>query len=418
MRASIKRIDFFLIGLVVICLPFLFHLNMIIELNVSISDLLMVLMLFWLIAQKNNRDFIDSAVRRYHLIILYIVLLIYCCIFSMINYFTNIFIDFPYGLSAILKLSVNFFYVLVFLTFIEKYKEELLTHIFRCWKIAAVIISLLCILSVILFRIGVDTWLTLGGRAQATLNDPNLAALYLIVSMTIIALSRIHSGRNVLINFPMAIVLLALILTASRGGILSTILSITIVLLLSILSARIKEILLFTSLAFVFMTGVIWLYQSSDVLSFAIERVATIGTEGDGTSYRVFLWKSAIEMWTQNPFIGVGIGQFISYSPEVFGYPLSNIPHNTYLSFLTETGILGFFAFIWFPIFIMTRLVKGLITTKEQQYFYLLIGLIAIAIQAISINIENIRFIWLFIMIAYVVDKGLITQRNVLITKQ
>ncbi|WP_010094024.1 O-antigen ligase family protein [Ornithinibacillus scapharcae] len=401
----------FLIGLIVFCLPFMFHLTMIIELNVSFSDLLMVLMLFWLIAHKQNRDIIAAAMRRYHLMVLYIGFLIYGCIFSMFNYFTNIIIDFPYGVSAILKLSVNFAYVIVFLTLIEKYRDELLAHIFRWWKIAAVIISLLCILSVILYQLGIDTVLTLGGRAQATLNDPNLAALYLIVSMTIIAVSRIRTGRNILLNLPMAIVLLALVLTASRGGILSTILSITSVLLLSVLSARVKEILLFAGLALLFATGFIWLYHSSDVLSFAVERVATIGIEGDGTSYRVFLWNSAIEMWTHNPFIGVGIGQFISYSPEVFGYALSNIPHNTYLSFLTETGIVGFLAFIWFPAFLLTRLVIGLLTSREQHYFYLLIGLIAIAIQAISINIENIRFIWLFLMLAYVLDKKLIQRQ-------
>lgn len=411
MHVSIKRIDFIFIGLLVLCLPFMFHLTMIIELNVSFSDLLMVLMLLWLIAHKQNRNFIASAMRNYHLMILYIGLLIYTCILSMINYVTNVFIDFPYGVSAILKLSVNFAYVLVFLTFLEKYKEEILTNIFRWWKIAAVIISSLCMLSVVLYQMGIDTVLTLGGRAQATLNDPNLAALYLIVSMTIIAISRIHSGGNVLINLPMAIVLLALILTASRGGILSTLLSVAIVLLLSVLSARIKEILVFTSLGLLFALGFFWLYYSSDVLSFAVERVTTIGTEGDGTSYRLFLWKSAFEMWTLNPIIGVGIGQFIPYSPEVYGFSLSNIPHNTYLSFLTETGIIGFLAFSWFPVLILVRLIIGLLTTRDQHYFYLLIGLIAIAIQAISINIENIRFIWLFLMLAYVLDTRLKKQK-------
>lgn len=403
---STRRLDFTLVSFVILCLPFMFHLDVMITLNVSFSDILMVLVMFWLIAHQENREYMAITLRKYYLIILYMLLFIYFCIVSMVNYVTNIFIDFPYGISAILKLSVNFVYIIVFLIFFEKYKQELLVLVLRWWKIAALIISFLCIGSVILYQMGMDNPFNLQGRAQATLNDPNLAALYLIISLSLVIVFSILSGKKMIINLPVLIILLALTLTASRGGILSLIISVSIVLFISLISARIKELILFLFIgSFVFFI-ILWINQSTDILNFALERVVRIGTEGDGTSYRIFLWQSALEMWASNPFLGIGIGQFIPYSTEMYGNTFTNIPHNTYLSFLTETGAFGFIAFIWFPVFILGSLITGLISRGEKIYFYLLIGLIALSIQALSINIENIRFVWLYLTIAFVVLKG------------
>jgi O-antigen ligase len=403
MPVLIRRIDLFLIGLLVCGLPFMFHLNFILEWNVSCSDVLMVFIFIWLMSNRQNYTIIVTVVSKYKLIVLYSLFLIYCCIVSMVNYMTNIVVDIPYGLSSIVKLIINFLFIIVFLIFMEKYRGALLSHILRWWKYTAVVISFICIGSVILYRMGIDNGLTLDGRAQATLNDPNLAALYLIVSFSMIALSSIYLHKKLVINPSMIIVLVALFSTASRGGALSIVLGLAVVLFLCFLAGRIKELILFLCIVMICFCVLYWVNSTSDVIRFAIERVSTIGTEGDGTSYRIFLWKSAFEMWAENPFLGVGIGQYISYSPELFGYTLSNIPHNTYLSFLAETGLLGFSAFIWLPLYLLAKLVVGLISSGDKKYFYLLIGLIAVAVQAISINIENIRFIWLFIALIYVI---------------
>ncbi|SES89314.1 O-antigen ligase [Oceanobacillus limi] len=403
MRLSTKQIDFFLMGLFIFCLPFMFHLNLIIQLNASYSDILLIIILYWFIAKKENKETLSIVLKKYQLIILYFLLLIYFCIVSMANYVTNISIDFPYGVSAIIKLTINFLYVMVMLIFLEKYREELILFLLRWWKRAAVVIAILCIASVIFYQLGMDSGLTLGGRAQATLNDPNLAALYLIVSLSVIALASIYMRKAITINLSMVAVLIALFLTASRGGILSVAISVCVVLLLSFLSGRIKELIIFLSVVIFFFLIILWINHVSDAFLFAMERVGGVGTEGDGTSYRIFLWKSAFEMWVHNPFIGVGIGQFIAYSPEMFGFTFSNIPHNTYLSFLAETGILGFISFIWLPIYLVTKLVVGIGSSGEKKHFYLLIGILAVAIQALSINIENIRFVWVFLSLAYVI---------------
>ncbi|MBC5637993.1 O-antigen ligase family protein [Ornithinibacillus sp. BX22] len=412
MYVSLKKLDFFLIGLLVFCLPFMFHLQVIIQLNASISDIILIFLLFWVFVNKENWDIISRVLAYYHLIIIYVLLLLYFCLVSMINYFTNIFVDYPYGISAVMKLSINFMYVVVFLIYIEKYKEEMLLHVLRWWKYAAVVISILCIGSVLLFRLGIDNGLTLQGRAQATLNDPNLAALYLIVSLAIIALYSLQKKKKIAINLSIFLVLVALFSTASRGGILSIVIGVLVVIFLVVMAGRLKELILFLCLALIGFVIIYLVNTSSSILSFAVERVTNIGSEGDGTSYRVFLWESAIEMWIHNPLIGVGIGQFIAYSQEMFGVTFVNIPHNTYLSFLSETGFLGFAAFIWFPLYLMSKLVLGLISSSNTVFFYLLITLTAIGIQAISINIENIRFIWIFITLAFVLIRNVVNHES------
>lgn len=382
----------------------MFYLNMMIQLNVSVSDFIMILMLYWVISNKENRELIARVLGNYKHIIIYLLLLIYVCILSMTNYFLNIFVDITYGISAILKLSVNFSYILVFLIYLEKYKRELLIFILRWWRITAMIISLLCIGSVILYQFGIDNGMTLGGRAQATLNDPNLAALYLVISFSFIMLYSNYVEKKFMINLSTVLILIALFLTASRGGIISILLAVVIVLFLTFMLGRMRELLIFIAIMSLFLIAFLWVNETSEVLRFAIDRVTSVGSEGDGTSYRVFLWMSAFDMWTNNPLIGIGIGQFIAYSTEMYGVTFMNIPHNTYLTFLTETGMVGFLAFLWFPLYLFFRLVVFITTNGEKKYYVILIGLIAVGIQAISINIENIRFVWIYLTIAFVLS--------------
>ncbi|WP_102026562.1 O-antigen ligase family protein [Salirhabdus sp. Marseille-P4669] len=403
MNPLTKQINFLLIRLLVLFIPFLFHLDMVVYLNVSLADIVLGILLLGLLCDKENRVFLATVSKKYHLILIYMLLLIYFCSVSMLSYFAHYDVNIPYGFSAILKLSFNFLYVITFLVLLERYKEEILTVILKSWKFAAGVISLLCILSVVLYRMGIDNGLTLGGRAQATLNDPNMAALYLIVSFSVISILSFQLQKKVVVNFTLLLVLVALILTASRGGILSLGVGFLFVFCISIFSGRIKDLLVFLGISIVFSFLLLWLYHSTDVLNFAMERVSEISVEEEGTSRRLFLWSTAILMWEQSPLIGVGIGQYIPYSNEVVGYTISNIPHNTYLTFLAETGIFGFLAFLWFPIYLFLSLTLRFITSGARLYFYVLIGFVAISIQALSINVENIRFIWIFYTLIYYV---------------
>jgi len=61
---------------------------------------------------------------------------------------------------------------------------------------------------------------------------------------------------------------------------------------------------------------------------------------------RIVIWQEAWEVFKANPILGIGPGTFGNYFPP---YPELGVPqpHNIFLAFLLQTGIIGFIGFIW-----------------------------------------------------------------------
>ena len=84
--------------------------------------------------------------------------------------------------------------------------------------------------------------------------------------------------------------------------------------------------------------------------------------------------KSAALMFSQNPFIGVGVRNFrLECKKEIYKnigeYHCTTHPHNTYLQFLSETGLIGFSFFLLFLIFLFTKicqLLKNIYIKNEK----------------------------------------------------
>jgi hypothetical protein len=84
-------------------------------------------------------------------------------------------------------------------------------------------------------------------------------------------------------------------------------------------------------------------------------------------------WRSALRMWLDNPWWGVGPGAFGEAYPGYRADPWgqnSLYAHNMILEMLAERGILGTGAFLWFFLFL------GLRTTKARKLSVPLIGLV------------------------------------------
>jgi len=61
---------------------------------------------------------------------------------------------------------------------------------------------------------------------------------------------------------------------------------------------------------------------------------------------RLIIWQKALEIYKANPIIGIGPGTFENYFPP---YPEWGVPqpHNIFLAFLLQAGIIGFIGFVW-----------------------------------------------------------------------
>jgi O-antigen ligase len=109
--------------------------------------------------------------------------------------------------------------------------------------------------------------------------------------------------------------------------------------------------------------------------------------EGGGFSQRHFLWKTGLDMFTERPILGQGLGTFMfnfeRFKPKDYpaGWEIS-YAHNCFLQIASETGILGFLSFITMITILFFVSIKILIGIKKNVLYYhilsgLLIGIFA-----------------------------------------
>jgi O-antigen ligase len=155
--------------------------------------------------------------------------------------------------------------------------------------------------------------------------------------------------------FPLATLLTivpigALILTGSRGGILSFAFEIAILIVLARTQKDAKRVGL-APLALAVLAAVAlvaWLGVGK-----AIERFSTVRTTDVTASRRTSMFKGAAHIFFDHPIMGAGVGALVAVYPRyetVYDGKLVDHVHNDYIELLAETGLLGGicgFAFLW-----------------------------------------------------------------------
>ncbi len=105
---------------------------------------------------------------------------------------------------------------------------------------------------------------------------------------------------------------------------------------------------------------------------------------GNSFITRILIWHTAYRAFLNKPFLGIGAYSFRFISNQYYEIPKpfftefveNKTPHVTYLQVLTETGIVGFVAFLFFIIMIIKYIFKTLShpnKTKEEIKISLLI---------------------------------------------
>lgn len=133
-------------------------------------------------------------------------------------------------------------------------------------------------------------------------------------------------------------------------------------------------------------------------------------------SDRIKLWQTAIKMFKDHPFTGVGNGNYVTlYDTYVNKYPelkyadYSHFPsHNSYLKVASELGIFGLIAFIGILVSSLIKLKKLLNLTQDNYYKAFFTGFLASSIAFLVMNFsDNMFFIpntttyfWVFIALA------------------
>lgn len=185
-------------------------------------------------------------------------------------------------------------------------------------------------------------------RAEGLAGQSNLSARYFVIAMLFFSYlaSTAKSKFPRTISFMgIAISLISVFYTLSRTGILLLFIAFG----LQMFASWRKENKWIFIIIYLISLGSIF------VLSEDIFRIIKLifpsivqGTDTVGTRYE--FWRAGLRMWWDNPFFGVGIGNypnFLSYyAPLLPMKYLSSQSHNTYINVLSETGIIGFFFFM------------------------------------------------------------------------
>jgi putative inorganic carbon (hco3(-)) transporter len=169
-------------------------------------------------------------------------------------------------------------------------------------------------------------------RSRGFLNDPNDLAQALVAVLPFIFALRRPSGRRgtqVMTVLPVAVILYAIVLTRSRGGILA-------LLVLIFLALRDRLRVIASTLMTVAGGGLLLA-----VGIFGGRATSAVDESGES---RIEAWRAGWEMLKGSPLWGVGYGFFTDHHERV--------AHNSFVHCFAELGLIGYF--LWLGILLIT----------------------------------------------------------------
>ena len=247
-------------------------------------------------------------------------------------------------------------------------------------------------------------------RINSTFQTQEMLISYMIVTMGFLF---ILSEKNQFWLSKIPVVILGVILALSRGliGFVAT-----WILCIYIKKGNIlRRFILIPSIA-VFLSLLISIYISSKWIIFPFNLEIDEQSErlkmsfGISPGQREIFNKTAIEMWKDNPLLGVGPGeftyQFKNYansdmyrnSWNVLGKITEVDPHSTYYGALSETGVLGFLSIIFLFIKVLYQVSKYI---SDKTVFYLFASLVGLLVNGFISDILMFRHLWLLLGFLY-----------------
>lgn len=315
----------------------------------------------------------------------------YACVMLSVVFSQNIKIS----LLAFLVFSIQVFAYIFAGKLAEKFRNRILNDVL----LVGGVVSLIGIIQFFFIDFAIpQRWLdrTLYNpehykRVFSTFFNPNVLAGYLIfiIALTLSSLNR----KEVVKTISLALALLCLFFTFSRGGWIGAVAAV----LTTIVLKKDRKPLIAIILCMTAITALFW----TDIAGRAN------GALSDSTfGYRVEIWRTAMEIFRKYPLFGCGFGTSWKMIPEISPEidALVGHAHNLYLNFAMETGVVGLSGFVGF---IGSRITRGYrrLRTQEGGVFDLTAGvmggvagmLVHGFVDAVPIAPQLGIVIWLFL---------------------
>ncbi len=201
--------------------------------------------------------------------------------------------------------------------------------------------------------------------------SPNTSFRQKIIETFEIKKSNIH----ILLGFSTVLLITAIILSLSRGAVLSICLAFMVFFFLLAVSIKQKlkasHILAFIIVVLISISWFGW--ESS------FERFGELeNKQGEIYESRLDFWKDSVNIAKDFPITGTGFGSFSNIYPRyrTFStrYTLLTHAHNDYIELLVEGGLIGAFLVIWFLFELFFRSARVYMRRKDLYSKYLFLG--------------------------------------------
>jgi O-antigen ligase len=184
------------------------------------------------------------------------------------------------------------------------------------------------------------------------------AEMVIPVSLVPLALGKVRRERLFLVSLFALVPIVALLLSASRGGIISFAMQTVILfLLLLVRKGGSKHMIVGGVVVLAAVMAVSWI-GVNQVLARFTGTQALEASAGKRASMRQDTWR----LFLDHPTWGTGLGTFEMVFPpydSLYDGKIVNHAHNDYLEVLAETGVAGGLCCLWFLVVVLLNALKG-----------------------------------------------------------
>lgn len=200
----------------------------------------------------------------------------------------------------------------------------------------------------------------LGDRLSGTIGNPIFLAAYLFFHVFIAGRFAAEARSGGRPWWPYALVALfelAVIgLTETRGALVAFFVACAVFSAYAVAGSgkKAKTAVFGSWIAVAVFAGIFWATRSNPLWQ-SVPVASRIAREGFTADNRLYAWKAGLAAFAEKPFTGVGWDNFYTafnahYDPRLlrggFGETFFDRPHNVFVQFLAETGVVGFAAYI------------------------------------------------------------------------
>lgn len=188
-----------------------------------------------------------------------------------------------------------------------------------------------------------------------------------------------------------------MLLSLSRGGLISIAFGLGLMFFTSSLSKKIKMVFVFPISCYL-INLLIKTTINIDVFKMVTDRFLA----NDGGSGRLSIWEKGLELFQQHPIFGVGIG---NYRPHVIAeYGNAIYMHNTYLETLVESGVIGITIYALIFLFVFFTYFKNRHQLNDNGYLIYTFTAVTFMMATYSFMVNEIFFLTLALIWRYLYE--------------